>query len=75
VDQAPATVTGLVGVGFKPTHLPAILSGSQAGPGLGFFEVHAENYMVPGGPFLAHLDALRRDHALSIHGVGLSIGG
>lgn len=65
----------LVGVGFKPAHLTDILSGTSGGPGLGFFEVHAENYMVAGGPFLAHLDALRRDHALSIHGVGLSIGG
>jgi len=68
-------LSGLVGVGFKPAHLTSILSGPPGAAGLGFFEVHAENYMVAGGLFLAHLDALRRDHALSIHGVGLSIGG
>jgi hypothetical protein len=40
-----------------------------------FFEVHAENYMVAGGPFLRHLHAVRERWPLSIHGVGLSIGG
>jgi uncharacterized protein (UPF0276 family) len=61
-----------VGVGLKPQHLPSIL---RAPSGLDFFEVHAENYMGAGGPFPAHLERVRRDHALSIHGVGLSIGG
>ena len=41
---------------------------------LGFFEVHAENYMGAGGPPHAQLGALRERYALSIHGVGLSIG-
>ena len=40
-----------------------------------FFEVHAENYMVAGGPFLRHLERVRERWPLSIHGVGLSIGG
>ena len=60
------------GLGFKPEHFHAIM----ANPGsLGFFEVHAENYMGAGGAPHAMLAALRRDHALSLHGVGLSIGG
>jgi uncharacterized protein len=59
------------GVGFKPAHFRDILAG--AGP-VGFFEVHAENYMGAGGPPHALLRALRERHALSIHGVGLSIG-
>ncbi len=75
MNQARPLAAGPVGVGFKPVHLAAILSGAPPGTGLGFFEVHAENCMVAGGPVMAQLDALRRDHALSVHGVGLSIGG
>lgn len=60
------------GLGFKPEHFRAI----AAHPGaVGFYEVHAENYMGAGGAPHAMLAQLRRDHALSIHGVGLSIGG
>jgi hypothetical protein len=61
-----------VGVGFKPEHLPAIQDNP---PALGFFEVHAENYMGDGGRPHLQLALLRRDYAISIHGVGLSIGG
>ena len=59
------------GAGFKPQHLDAILADDDAP---GFFEVHAENYMGAGGPAHAQLTALRARFALSIHGVGLSIG-
>jgi uncharacterized protein len=61
-----------IGVGFKPQHLPAIFESPAA---IHFFEVHAENYMGAGGPAHAQLTALRRDFPLSVHGVGLSIGG
>lgn len=60
------------GVGFKPEHFAAI---RDEGPTMGFFEVHAENYMGAGGLPHAQLTALRADFALSLHGVGLSIGG
>ncbi|MCF3973169.1 MNIO family bufferin maturase [Paracoccus salsus] len=60
------------GLGFKPQHFPAI---RDIKPDLGFFEVHAENYMGDGGAPHAMLSALRQDYAISIHGVGLSIGG
>ncbi|PZM16874.1 DUF692 domain-containing protein [Rhizobium tubonense] len=59
------------GVGFKPEHFAQINSERQP---IGFFEVHAENYMGAGGPPHAQLGRLREDYALSIHGVGLSIG-
>ena len=59
------------GVGFKPVHFRAILVEPQP---IGFFEVHAENYMGAGGPPHAQLAALRQRYALSVHGVGLSIG-
>ena len=59
------------GVGFKPEHFRDILAAPQP---LGFFEVHAENYMGAGGPPHAQLGALRERYTLSVHGVGLSIG-
>jgi uncharacterized protein (UPF0276 family) len=61
----------LSGVGFKPEHFSAINSERQP---IGFFEVHAENYMGAGGPPHAQLGRLRQDYPLSLHGVGLSIG-
>lgn len=60
------------GLGFKSSHFPMI---QATRPALGFFEVHAENYMGAGGAPHAQLAALRADYALSLHGVGLSIGG
>ena len=60
------------GLGFKPRHFPDL----AAAPGaVGFIEVHAENYMGAGGAPHAMLTRLRQDFALSVHGVGLSIGG
>jgi uncharacterized protein (UPF0276 family) len=59
------------GVAFKPQHFDEALAASAAGL---WFEVHAENYMVPGGPRLTMLAALREARPLSLHGVGLSLG-
>jgi uncharacterized protein len=59
------------GVGFKPTHFRDIIAAAQP---IGFFEVHAENYMGAGGSPHVQLAALRERYALSVHGVGLSIG-
>lgn len=60
------------GIGLKPEHFREVLS---TRPDIGFFEVHAENYMVEGGPFHHFLTRVREHYALSLHGVGLSIGG
>ena len=68
VSRLPATA----GVGFKPQHFADILDGEQP---IGSIEIHAENYMGAGGPPHAQLGALRGHYALSVHGVGLSIGG
>ncbi|MHC4044618.1 MNIO family bufferin maturase [Bradyrhizobium sp. 23AC] len=65
-------IGGVAGTSFKPEHLRAIL---EAAPRRGFFEVHAENYMGDGGPPHRALEAIRRDHPLSLHGVCMSIGG
>lgn len=59
------------GVGLKPQHYAQVL---QTTPALGFFEVHAENYMGAGGPPHRYLTQIRSRYPLSLHGVGLSIG-
>jgi uncharacterized protein len=65
-------INGLAGTSLKPEHLAAILG---EGRQRGFFEVHAENYMGAGGPTHRALEAVRRDHPVSLHGVCMSIGG
>ncbi|HLK84019.1 MAG TPA: DUF692 domain-containing protein [Xanthobacteraceae bacterium] len=59
------------GVGLKPEHYRTIL---KSCPDIGFFEVHAENYMGAGGPPHRYLTAIRNRYPLSLHGVSLSIG-
>jgi len=67
-----SSLRGLAGTSFKPAHLASILDEGEL---RGFFEVHAENYMGAGGPPHRALVTVRRDHALSLHGVCMSIGG
>jgi len=65
-------MTPAAGVGFKAEHFAEAL----AAPAADFwFEVHAENYMVDGGPRLAMLEAVRSERPLSLHGVGMSLAG
>jgi len=59
------------GAGLKPEHQRHIL---EARPDVGWFEVHAENYMGAGGPPHHFLERVRALYPLSVHGVGLSIG-
>lgn len=66
------TLPNAPGVGYKPQHFSDLLA--DPGP-VEWLEVHAENYMGDGGRPLAQLRALSEKFALSIHGVGLSIGG
>lgn len=65
-------MTPTAGLSFKPVHFEQAMACPAAGM---WFEVHAENYMVEGGPRLAMLDALGERFPLSIHGVGLSLAG
>jgi uncharacterized protein (UPF0276 family) len=66
-----STQTALTGgLGLKPQHFDA--AHACAAPGL-WFEVHAENYMVDGGPRLAWLERIRAAHPVSLHGVALSL--
>ena len=66
------TIPAAGGIGLKAEHYRDIL---QTEPRLGFVEVHAENYMGDGGPPHRYLTAIRERYPLSLHGVGLSIGG
>ncbi|WP_158964618.1 MNIO family bufferin maturase [Chachezhania sediminis] len=60
------------GIGFKPQHFADL----TAGPGpVAWVEIHAENYMGDGGRPLAQLAHLAGAMPVSVHGVGLSIGG
>jgi uncharacterized protein (UPF0276 family) len=68
----PRSLPARAGIGLKPEHFREIL---DTAPDIGFFEVHAENYMVAGGAFHHYLTRIRESYPLSIHGVGLSIGG
>ena len=70
--ECATTLAARAGAGFKPDHFDAIVAANHP---LGFFEVHAENYMGAGGRPHRQLGFLRENYALSIHGVGLSIGG
>ncbi len=60
-----------VGVGLKGEHYADVLS---LRPKLSFFEVHAENYMSEGGAHHRYLEEIANHYALSVHGVGLSLG-
>ena len=60
------------GLGLKPQHYDAALA--CAAPGM-WFEVHAENYLVAGGPRLQWLEAVRAAHPVSLHGVSMSLAG
>ena len=63
---------GRAGASLKPEHLREIHA--DAAP-VGFFEVHAENYMGAGGPPHAALSAVRERWPVSLHGVCMSLGG
>ncbi len=60
------------GIGYKPQHFSNIVE--DAGP-VKWLEIHAENYMGDGGRPLAQLRHLAERFPISVHGVGLSIGG
>lgn len=65
-------MTPAAGIGFKAEHFSDALAAPAADL---WFEVHAENYMVAGGPRLAMLERLRHERPLSLHGVGMSLAG
>jgi uncharacterized protein (UPF0276 family) len=70
------------GTGLKPEHAQDIFEQEifeqdifESARAVDFFEIHAENYMGAGGPPHHLLRRIASDYPLSVHGVGLSIGG
>jgi uncharacterized protein (UPF0276 family) len=61
------------GLGLRPMHYPALLGEFRGS--VSWLEALTENYLVPGGPPLHHLDRIRQHYPLVLHGVSLSIGG
>jgi len=73
LDRSPTShLPHRPGVGYKPQHYSDIMA--DPGP-VGWLEIHAENYMGDGGRPLAQLRHLAERFPISVHGVGLSIGG
>lgn len=72
MNTLPMITDAQAGVGFKPQHAAAIFDGDHD---VSWFEVHPENYMGEGGMPHRFLTDLRQRYGLSLHGVGLSIGG
>jgi uncharacterized protein (UPF0276 family) len=62
----------LPGVGYKPQHYSDLVADPAP---VGWLEIHAENYMGAGGRPIAQLKQLSGHFPISVHGVGLSIGG
>jgi uncharacterized protein len=58
------------GIGLRSPHVAEVMA---TRPPIGWFEVHAENYMGA-GPALRDLERIRRDYPVAVHGVGLSLG-
>jgi uncharacterized protein (UPF0276 family) len=58
------------GIGLRAPHLEAV---ARLGPPVAFLEIHAENVMADLRMREAVL-ALRRDHPVAVHGVGMSLG-
>lgn len=60
------------GVSLKPCYYETLLEMHQP---IGFVELHAENYLSEGGPRRHFLEQIREHYPITVHGVGLSIGG
>jgi len=67
--RAPKAIALKAGIGLRAKHHAEIVASR---PGVGWFEIHAENYMG-GGPPLHYLDSVRALYPVAVHGVGLSL--
>jgi uncharacterized protein (UPF0276 family) len=59
------------GLGLRTDHYQHVIDNK---PQVDWFEIISENYMVPGGKPLDHLDKIRQDYPMVMHGVSMSIG-
>ena len=68
----PSGFAQQTGISLKPCYYEQILATQ---PKVGFFEIHAENYLSDGGPARHYLEKIRNLYDITVHGVGLSLGG
>jgi uncharacterized protein (UPF0276 family) len=66
-----APIPARAGIGLRAIHHEALVAER---PPVGWLEAHSENYFADGGAPLEYLERLRETYALSLHGVGLSLG-
>lgn len=59
------------GLGLRTPHYQHVLENR---PDVDWFEVHSENFMVPGGKPKHYLHAIREHYPIVLHGVSMSIG-
>lgn len=64
-------MNAVAGIGLRQPHYAAFMAQR---PALPFVEVHSENFFGDGGAPLKVLQAVREHWAVSLHGVGLSLG-
>lgn len=62
------------GLGLRVEHYAAFEAGVPADSRPDWLEIISENYMVPGGKPLWHLERIRADYPLVMHGVSMSLG-
>lgn len=62
------------GLGLRTEHYQALAEPLPAALRPDWLEIISENYLVPGGKPLWHLERLRRDYPVAMHGVSMSIG-
>ena len=61
----------LIGLGLRYPHYEFVANHL---PPIGWFEVHAENFLQKGGATLSLLKSMAAHYPFSLHGVGLSLG-
>jgi uncharacterized protein len=65
------SIPARAGIGLRAPHYRDVL---DLLPGVGWLEVHSENYFGAGGRPLHYLERIRVHYPISLHGVGLSLG-
>ena len=71
-DHGHCHLPNRAGIGYKAQHFAQIMDNPSP---VEWLEIHAENYMGAGGRPIAQLRHLAQRFPISVHGVGLSIGG
>jgi uncharacterized protein len=71
MNSKPFSHSTPLGIGWRHPHYAELM---DTRPELDFIEVHSENFFAQGGAALSVLRQGRKHYAVSLHGVGLSLG-